>query len=559
MQMVRSNLRPRPLFHRAAAAVLCLLLVSAAPSALRAQTGPATPLEISGFQTYTPHAELLTWLQQVQAGSTEMRLGTYGETFLGRELPFAVFSRPSVRLPQEAMLSGKPVVLLAANVHGGERTLRESLLMIIRDLATPGTESNRLLDQLVIIIAPTINPDGFEAQPRPTRGNSWGIDMNRDYMKLEQQALAAFVENLVYRWQPHIAVDGHNGGAWPYNICYQGPSLADADPTLTALCDREIFPSLNRRMEANGFKAFYYSGVNRNNERIWNGGGPEPRIGRNYQGLSNRVGILFESPGGQDIETGVRSGKVAYEAVLHFAADHPDRVMDTVAQARRWAAVIGDQPRDQVTVQQTYGPVESPVTWEVRVGGRESTETKKVTSDSLMIRPVPTLTRTRPWAYLIPRNAVAAVELLRQHGIAVEVLQADTELEVEAYTVGSIRHIREYDHEAAVEIEVGQVVTRTQRFPVGTYVVPTGQFMGRVAAHLLEPETDDNVYRWNRMDAWLPLTEPRQARAGAGAGFDPEAERPVPQRPGAGQPAERYLPIVKLLKPVPLATKLLPD
>jgi hypothetical protein len=552
--MVRFNLRPMPRPLCVPVALLCLLLVLTAPPALRAQTGIETPLETSGFQTYTPHAELLTWLQQVQASSTEMRLGTYGETFLGRELPFAVFSRPSVRLPEEAMLSGKPVVLVAANVHGGERTLRESLLMIIRDLAAPGTESNRLLDKLVIIVAPTINPDGFEAQPRPTRGNSWGIDMNRDYMKLEQQALAAYVEHMVNRWQPHVVVDGHNGGAWPYNICYQGPSLADADPTLTALCDREIFPSLNRRMEANGYRAFYYSG---GNEHRWNGGGPEPRIGRNYQGLSNRVGILFESPGGQSIEIGVRSGKVAYEAVLHFAADHPDRVMDTVAQARRRTAAVGDQPKDQVSVQQTYGPVESPVTWEVRVGGRESTETKKVTSDSLMIRPVPTLTRTRPWAYLIPRNAVAAVELLRRHGIAVEVLQADTELEVEAYTVGSIRHIREYDHEAAVEIEVGRVVTRTQRFPVGTYVVPTGQLMGRVAAHLLEPETDDNVYRWNRMDAWLPLTEPRQARAGAG--FDPEAERPMPQRPGAGQPAERYLPIVKLLKPVPLATKLLPD
>ncbi len=552
--MVRSNLRPmaRPL--RPPVALLCLLLVLTAPPALRAQTGIATPLETSGFQTYTPHAELLTWLQQVQANSTEMRLGTYGETFLGRELPFAVFSRPSVRLPQEAMLSGKPVVLLAANVHGGERTLRESLLMITRDLATPGTELNHLLDRLVIIIAPTINPDGFEAQPRPTRGNSWGIDMNRDYMKLEQQALAAFVEHLVNRWQPHVVVDGHNGGAWPYNICYQGPSLADADPALTALCDREIFPALNRRMEANGYRAFYYSG---GNERMWRGGGPEPRIGRNYQGLSNRVGILFESPGGQDIEQGVRSGKVAYEAVLYFAADNPDQLMSTVAQARRRAVTAGDQPKDQVSVQQTYGPVESPVTWEVRVGGRESTETKKITSDSLMIRPVPTLTRTRPWAYLIPRNAVGAVELLRQHGIAVEVLQADIELEVEAYTVGSIRHVREYDHEAAVEIEVGQVVTRTQRFPVGTYVVPTGQLMGRVAAHLLEPETDDNVYRWNRMDAWLPLTEPRQARAGAPP--DPEAERPMPQRPGAGQPAERYLPIVKLLKPVPLATKLLPD
>ena len=543
----------RQLLRRAPVALATVLvLLSALAAGTVAQQALPTPLEQSDFQDYTSHVDLMAWLQQVQASSTEMRLGIYGETYLGRELPYAVFSRPSVRLPWEAMISGKPVVLLAANVHGGERTLRESLLLTIRDLATPGTEMNALLDDLVIIVAPTLNPDGFENLPRPSRGNSWGIDMNRDYMKLEQRALAHYVEDLVNRWQPHVVVDGHNGGSWPYNICYQGASNAESDPTLTAICNDEIFPLINRRMEAEGYRAFYYS---RGNERQWNGGGSDPRISRNHMGMSNRIGILFESPGGQEIEIGVRSGKVAMESVLIFAARQPDQVLTTVAQARRKTVELGDRPSGDLAVQQTYGPLDHPVTWEVRVGGRGSTESKTVTSDSLMITPVPTLTRPRAWAYLLPRRAVAAAELLRQHGIAVETLQEEVELEVEYYTLKSIEYVREYDHDAAVVIEVGEIVTRTERFPIGTFVVPTGQVMGRVAVNLLEPETNDNVYRWNRMDAWLPLAAPRRARPGAG--FDPEAERPERPEQAAAEP-QRILPIAKLRSPTPLPTRLLP-
>ncbi|MFO7599382.1 MAG: M14 family zinc carboxypeptidase, partial [Candidatus Desulfacyla sp.] len=82
--------------------------------------------------------------------STEMRLGSYGTTWQGRELPYAVFSRPLVSQPWEAWALGRPIVLLAANVHGGERTFMEGLLVLMRDLATPGTEANRLLDQVTV-------------------------------------------------------------------------------------------------------------------------------------------------------------------------------------------------------------------------------------------------------------------------------------------------------------------------------------------------------------------------------------------------------------------------
>jgi len=169
-------------FFKSGFVTVLLLLILLAP--LQGQE-LLTPSEESNFTRYTSYEEMMGYLLQVQASSTEMVLSGYGVTIEGREQPYAIFSRPLVTTPFEAHISGKPILLLGANVHGGEKTVRESLLILAREFATAGTEMNQLLDKLVVLIAPSINPDGFEHN---TRGNATGADMNRDYTKLEQPA-----------------------------------------------------------------------------------------------------------------------------------------------------------------------------------------------------------------------------------------------------------------------------------------------------------------------------------------------------------------------------------
>lgn len=517
--------------------LLLLFLISTGPIPAFAQSNMQTPAEASGFTQYTTYSEMMNYLKGIQASSLDMRLAIYGKSWEGRELPVAIFSRPSVRKPWEALISGKPIAVLAANVHGGERTLRESLLILIRELATRGTEENGLLDDLVILVVPSVNPDGLMATPRPTRGNAWGIDLNRDYMKLEQQALANYAANVINTWHPHVLVDGHNGGSYPYNICYAPPTHASPDQRITQICDRELFPYINGRMEREGYKSFYYSG---GNETQWRTGGSDPRIARNYMGFTNSIGILFESPR-QETETGIRSGLVAYKAVVEYTRDHPDKVRAVVDGARWETVKMGDSADGLLTVEQTYGPEDFPVTYQIsRETGSGERTLVTVTSDSLMKKPVPIIQREYPYAYLLPRDAVDAVALLRRHNIVVEVLQDTISLEVQAYKPSEISFRREYNHSAAVVVEVEEVLTITQRFPKGTYVIPTGQVMGRVAAHLLEPETNDNVVRWNTMDAWLPLSDaPTFSRRGAGR-----------------EPPPKIIPIYKVMQPTPMPTRI---
>ncbi len=111
---------------------------------------PRTPAELSNFEVNTDHQAMWDYLEALSGASTEMRLGSYGKTWEGRDLAYAVFSRPLVSEPWEAWALGRPIVVLGANVHGGERTFREGLLILMRDLATPGTAANALLDKVTV-------------------------------------------------------------------------------------------------------------------------------------------------------------------------------------------------------------------------------------------------------------------------------------------------------------------------------------------------------------------------------------------------------------------------
>lgn len=527
--------------------ILSLLLPVATHSVAISQI-VRTASETDGFSRHTSYAEMVEYLETLQRNSTEMLLGTYGKSIEGRDLYYAVFSRPMITRPWEALASGKPIIVLAANVHGGERTLRESNLLLVRELAEKGTEMNNLLDDLVIVMVPSINVDGFEASTMGTRGNSQGVDMNRDYMKLEQPSLVNFVRNILHTWHPHLYIDGHNGGSRPYHICYQAPSHAAPDQRITLLADQKIFPFIEEKMQEHGYKTWYYTG---GDEERWRTGGFDPRIGRNYGGFINSVGILFESPwglgrnsGAEVLETGVKSGLVAYKAVLQYARDNGDELKMVVERARRETIEMGEKAIGDIPVVMEYAPEDYKVSYEII----KDDKVVQVTGAELIKKPVILKTRPRPYAYILESKAHKAIAMLRRHNIMVEVLREDTEIDVEAYNMTGIEHAPEYDHPAAVTVTVAdETIKKRQIFKKGSYVVRTGQVMGRVITHMLEPETNDNVIRWNTMDALLPSMRQPGGRGGSGRGQESQQE------------VVRIIPIFKLMKPTNLPTKVLND
>jgi hypothetical protein len=130
-----------------------------------------------------------------------------------------------------------------------------------------------------------------------------------------------------------------------------------------------------------------------------------------------------------------------------------------------------------------------------------------------MIRPVATLTRDRPWAYVVPRDAESAIELLRRHSGAVERLQEDTEVEVQVYRIEDITYERGVQPCRVDARARGWGRDADRDAPPGELRRQDRADAGAVVSHMLEAETQDGVVYWNHMDAWLPKPELAATRA----------------------------------------------
>ena len=94
--------------------------------------------------------------------------------------------------------------------------------------------------------------------------------------------------------------------------------------------------------------------------------------------------------------------------------------------------------------------------------------------------------------------------------------------------------------------EVGEVIEREMDFAEGSWIIPTGQPLGRLVTHMLEVETEDNVIYWNTMDEWLPKPNARAAETQSFA-FTAATQQDLP-----------LVPIYKIMTPTTLPTRVLP-
>jgi hypothetical protein len=508
-----------------------LALPGASSHPLLGQEWLQAPAEAVNYQGGgTLYEPLMSFVYELESRTELMNVVKITETLGGRDVVLCVLSDPPVFQKADLAYSDKPVVLIVNNVHGGEVAGKDAAMEIMRDLVMG--DLRPLLEEVVVLVVPTINPDGAEARRRT---NDEGFDMNRDYLKLESQEIQALVTKIIYQWRPDIFVDTHHGGSAPYALTFQTNMNPAGDPNIMRLGNEEIIPQIRAALRAEDYDGFWYSGSRQlpNGEIGWAPTSVEPRKQHVYGTLANTVGFLFETPSGSHrvVDGGtrvvpvpdeeryrhqVRGEYIGQRELIRYAAANPEKLRATVAKARADAIARGNDDSDNDQIPIAYEQVEKhrEQFW-YRAGGRGAGADVpfELIEGPILTEWAPTETVTRPWGYLIPNSLSKVIPLLLQHDISVKRLTAPVELEVETWYATEVTHDQYFQAHYLKSVEAERR-TETVSLPAGSFFIPSGQASSNLLSYLLEPATNDNLVTWGFLDNVVQVRSPEGQRGG---------------------------------------------
>jgi len=502
-----------------------------------------TVAERSGFKATALHADVVALLDALASSSPLARRATLGTSGEGRDLPMIIMADPPVATAAQAREQidshGKLLVLAIGNIHAGEVEGKEALPMLAREILAgdpknPG-QPHPLLKHLIIAFAPIYNADGNERVSKTNRPgqigpedgmgireNAKGLDLNRDFVKVEASETAGLVKFFV-EWDPHLFVDCHttNGSYHRHIITYAGPKLPAGDAALNRYAFETWFPALKASFDAStGQSANWYGsydGVFGQAERShnhWQTFPAEARFGTNYVGLRNRLSILCEAYSYSPYKDRVLATRDFVRCILTLAAENRDVIIKLAKDADNRAIAAGNDvadANDTVAIRTKAVAHAQKITIrgfeeETKDGRSHSTGKHADYQCDLIDKWEPTLSVVRPWAYVLAHadGIEPVVSKLRQHGIRVDEIPGGANLIVTELTVAEITQAsRPFQGHVLAMVDVNERPEASVAFGNRSYLVRTGQPLGSLACYLLEPSCQDGLCAWNYFDKWL--------------------------------------------------------
>jgi len=331
-----------------------------------------TPSEFLGFEVgadrkLADYRQISSYLKAVAANSDRLQIQVLGKTTLGEEMIMAVISTPeNLRnkekyktiahqladprplTPQQIdnlAAEGKTILLITCNIHSTEIGSSQMAMEWAYKLATTqDPETLRRLNDSVVLLVPSLNPDGqimvtewyrkhlgtkYEGGPMPYLYHHYvGHDNNRDWFMLTQIETKNVSQMVYHEWFPQFWLDEHQMGSYGPRI-YIPPNADPVAKLVNPLVHRGnnlMGADMGWRLEEAGKSGviFGYSF-----DAYWPGGT------RNTGWWKNMFGVLTEVASARiatpmDISPtelqGGSKGLVAYEQQINFPNPWPGGV-----------------------------------------------------------------------------------------------------------------------------------------------------------------------------------------------------------------------------------------
>jgi len=497
-------------------AVACTLPMTASP--------PETTPEQTAFARTSTEQDVQTFLSELPSlpHGERLTMVSFGRTAEGREMRAVLAAEPPLAGLDAAAASDKLRILINANIHAGEVEGKEAVQMILREIALG--EHQDLLQHAVLLFVPIYNIDGNERIDRShrvtqngpdggvgTRANAQDLDLNRDFLKAEAPETRALI-GLMDRVDPHLFLDLHttNGSYHGYHLTYSPSLSTNVDAGIDGFARGILLPEVRARMaEEHDFRVFDYGNFSDTEQREWNTYDHRPRFGTNYVGLRNRLSVLSEAYSYFDFQTRIATTRAFVLEVLAAAVTHRQEIEALLAHADQetmngeWAFGVDSRLGDARIQEVLVGAVQDlPLPDGL---GVRHVVLPEFHGESMPTRPYFVSERhlALPEAWVVPQPSAALESLLQLHGIRFRKLaQASEPRQVASFVPSAVRHqeiLFQGHHEVSLS---GTWETTLLAMPAGSLVIPSSQRLARVAAQLLEPESEDSLTTWELLGPW---------------------------------------------------------
>ncbi len=261
-----------------ASRLIALLLFTVSVAAQIPSPSQFLKLDIGADRTLADYKQIRAYFAALDQASPRVEVESLGKTTLGEEMIMAVISseeniRNKARIKETAkrladprgladaeaerlVREGKAVVLVTCNIHSNEIGSSQMAMEWAHALATANdAETKRRLDNVVLLLVPSLNPDGqqmivdyyrrYVGTPYEGGRLPWlyhyyvGHDNNRDWYMLTQRETRALNRAVYHEWNPQVFVDEHQMGSEGPRMFI--PPFADpVDPDVHPLIWREV-------------------------------------------------------------------------------------------------------------------------------------------------------------------------------------------------------------------------------------------------------------------------------------------------------------------------------
>ena len=481
--------------------------------------------ERTQYKETSSYQEVMDFLFKAQTACDKIELLRLTTSTEDRLVPLVVISSDGVKSPRELALTGKPAVLIMANIHAGEVEGKEAVLMLIRDVvANKGAE---LLNNQVLLVIPIFNVDGNDKWGKNrgdngpelagVRHNGQFLDLNRDYLKMESPEIKGLIA-LLNQWDPVLVVDLHttDGSYHREPVTYSTLTNPNGDANLSAYMWNRLFPAVARHLkDTYGYDSLPYGNfVDRTQpEKGWLNHAFLARYGSNYVGLRNRFTLLNENYAHADFKTRVLGCYGFVKSLLDYTREHLREMqqlvktadIDTKNNYARENFVLEFENRKlfDVTIKSYEFEIEKIKPedagkyppW-IKGYIAKKTDVLKDYTVPYFSKAVSTRSTALPRAYILFPYHDAVIENLKLHGIVVEKIIKPCQAPLEVYKIDEIKTEQGlYQGHVFVRLK-GHYTAETLTVPANSYQVPMNQPLARLIPVLLEPESEDSLVTW---------------------------------------------------------------